>query len=144
MRKQRESMEGVFLRLSVEPGGCSGFQYQFNMESMEGIEEDDACARARPHVASRSRQRCARREVPATIFPRPPPCQWKVPRAFPGRSVFERDGAKVVVDEGSLALLDGSTIDFEETMMSASFVVLDNPQSGTACGCGTSFQAKDL
>ena len=59
------------------------------------------------------------------------------------RSIFERGGSKVVVDEGSLALLDGSTIDFEETMMSASFVVLDNPQSGSSCGCGTSFQAKE-
>lgn len=59
------------------------------------------------------------------------------------RSVFERGGAGVVVDEGSLALLDGSTVDFEETMMSASFVVLDNPQSGSSCGCGTSFQTKD-
>jgi len=87
------------LRLSVEPGGCSGFQYQFNLEPEDTIEEDDA--------------------------------------------IFERSGAKVVVDESSLALLDGSTVDFEVTMMSSSFVVLNNPQSGSSCGCGTSFQAKE-
>jgi len=49
----------------------------------------------------------------------------------------------VVVDESSLALLLGSTIDFEEDMMRSAFVVVDNPQSGASCGCGTSFQAKD-
>ena len=30
------------LRLSVEPGGCSGFQYQFNLEPTDSLEEEDA------------------------------------------------------------------------------------------------------
>eukprot|EP00966_Prymnesium_polylepis_P098886 2290019-Prymnesium_polylepis.2 len=87
------------------------------------------------------------------LLPPPPPdtaaCVWRRRVTTPPgvllwrRSIFERSGAKVVVDESSLALLDGSTVDFEVTMMSSSFVVLNNPQSGSSCGCGTSFQAKE-
>jgi len=32
-------------------------------------------------------------------------------------SVFEEAGAKVVVDEGSLALLTGAVVDFEDDML---------------------------
>lgn len=55
------------------------------------------------------------------------------------RRVFEKDGARVVVDESSLTLLAGSTVDFEDEMMKSAFVVTDNPQSAQGCGCGTSF-----
>ena len=55
------------------------------------------------------------------------------------RRVFEKDGARVVVDESSLTLLAGSTVDFEDEMMKSSFVVTGNPQSAQGCGCGTSF-----
>lgn len=119
------------LRLSVEPGGCSGFQYRFELEEHDNLETEDA--------------------------------------------VFEKAGARVVVDDASLALLSGATIDFEDEvcllsppavvrlcardglgrtsptscmrlwqMMKSSFVVADNPQSSASCGCGTSFQAKDV
>jgi iron-sulfur cluster assembly accessory protein len=58
------------LRLSVVPGGCSGFQYSFELEEHANVETEDA--------------------------------------------VFEKAGARVVVDDASLALLAGATIDFEE------------------------------
>ena len=62
---------------------------------------------------------------------------------FPcARSVFEKDGAQVVVDESSLQLLAGSTVDFEDEMMKSAFVVTDNPQSAQGCGCGTSFSVE--
>jgi iron-sulfur cluster assembly accessory protein len=50
--------------------------------------------------------------------------------------------AKVVVDPDSLALISGSTIDYESTMMKAAFRVMANPQSESACGCGSSFAVK--
>jgi iron-sulfur cluster assembly accessory protein len=55
-----------------------------------------------------------------------------------GDLVFERDGVKVVVDEMSLQYLDGSTIDYAEDLIGASFQV-HNPNATSACGCGTSF-----
>ena len=58
--------------------------------------------------------------------------------------MFEKQGARVVVDEASLELVNGSTVDFEEEMMKSAFVITENPQSMAGCGCGSSFQAKDL
>ena len=58
------------------------------------------------------------------------------------RSVFEEAGAKVVVDESSLALLQGATVDFEDDMLRSAFVVSSNPMSEQSCGCGTSFNVK--
>ncbi len=80
------------LRLAVQGGGCSGFQYDFQI--VEGPEENDA--------------------------------------------VFERDGAKVVVDPESLPFLLGATLDFEDTLAGSRFVV-DNPNATSSCGCGVSF-----
>jgi iron-sulfur cluster insertion protein len=51
---------------------------------------------------------------------------------------FERDGVKVVVDEMSLDLLNGSEIDFVEDLIGASFQI-KNPQATSSCGCGASF-----
>ncbi len=51
---------------------------------------------------------------------------------------FERDGVSVVVDEVSLDLLAGSTVDFVEDLIGASFQIT-NPQATSSCGCGASF-----
>lgn len=87
----------VFLRLSVEGGGCSGFQYEFNVEE-NGPSDDDF--------------------------------------------VFEEDGATVLCDNVSLEFLRGATVDFESNLMRSGFVVHDNPNALTSCGCGSSFAAK--
>jgi len=58
--------------------------------------------------------------------------------------VFERDGAQVVVDEGALELVKGATLDFVEDMMRSAFSVVNNPQSESACGCGSSFAIKNF
>lgn len=52
--------------------------------------------------------------------------------------VFEKNGVKVVVDETSLDLLGGATLDFVEDLMGASFQVR-NPNATSSCGCGSSF-----
>lgn len=58
--------------------------------------------------------------------------------------VFEREGAKLVVDEGALELVKGATVDFVEDMMRSAFAVINNPQSESACGCGSSFAIKSF
>ncbi|KAF0852281.1 mitochondrial iron-sulfur cluster biosynthesis IscA2 [Andalucia godoyi] len=56
--------------------------------------------------------------------------------------VVERQGARVVVDEGSMSLVRGSTVDFVEDMKSRSFQVTVNPNADFTCSCGTSFGLK--
>eukprot|EP01036_Dinobryon_divergens_P024794 gene24794-33274_t len=59
-------------------------------------------------------------------------------------SLFERDGAAVVVDGDSLQLIRGATVDFQQDLARSSFAVVNNPQSESACGCGSSFAAKNF
>ena len=58
--------------------------------------------------------------------------------AAPEDRVFEQDGVKVLVDAQSLALVDGTTIDFVRRGLNQEFV-FDNPNATAACGCGESF-----
>ncbi len=80
------------LRLSVEGGGCSGFQYRF--ELAECAEADDM--------------------------------------------ISECAGAQLVVDPVSFDLIDGSEVDFVESLGGAAFRVT-NPLAASGCGCGSSF-----
>jgi iron-sulfur cluster assembly accessory protein len=83
---------GSMLRVSVAGGGCSGFQYVFDVDREKA----------------------------------------------PGDIVIERDGATVLIDETSLDLLAGSTIDFVDDLIGQSFKIT-NPNATSSCGCGTSF-----
>lgn len=83
---------GAMLRVSVAGGGCSGFQYVFDIDREKA----------------------------------------------PGDLVIERDGATVLIDETSLDLLEGSTIDFVDDLVGQSFRIT-NPNATSSCGCGTSF-----
>ena len=56
--------------------------------------------------------------------------------------MFERDGARVVVDDVSFDLIRGSTVDFAQEVIRSAFVVVNNPQSESACGCKSSFALK--
>jgi len=52
--------------------------------------------------------------------------------------------ARVVVDTGSLSFLQGSHVDYVQEMIKSSFEVRDNPNSESACGCGSSFALKNF
>ena len=80
------------LRLSVEGGGCSGFQYRFGLA--DAVEGEDL--------------------------------------------VTETAGVRLVVDPISLDLLDGSAVDYVESLGGAAFRVT-NPNAASGCGCGASF-----
>ena len=87
-----ETNANIKLRVFVQGGGCSGFQYGFTLD--ESQTDDD----------------------------------------------FEHEfnGVKVLVDSMSWQYLQGSTINYKEDLMGASFVI-DNPQAVSTCGCGASF-----
>ena len=48
-------------------------------------------------------------------------------------------GVKVFVDPRSLALLEGTVLDFDEGNLMATNFTVRNPNAKSACGCGTSF-----
>jgi iron-sulfur cluster assembly protein len=52
--------------------------------------------------------------------------------------IFEFDGVRVFVDPKSFVYLNGTTLDYEETLMRQGFNFI-NPNSARSCGCGTSF-----
>ena len=110
----RPNPDSVYLRLYVDAGGCSGFQYKFLLlsEDGDGAPEEDE-------------------DEDGTIDPEED-------------VVFSMDGTRVVVDQTSLDLLNGSTIDYVQEMIRSSFAVVGNPQSESACGCGSSFAIKNF
>lgn len=48
------------------------------------------------------------------------------------------DGVKVWVDPRSHRLLDGTTLDYDTSLVSRGFI-FQNPHAKQTCGCGTSF-----
>ena len=56
--------------------------------------------------------------------------------------VFDAQGIRVIVDPASLQYVDGSTVDYTESLMGAGFEV-QNPNVVASCGCGSSFRIAD-
>ncbi len=84
------------LRVAIEGGGCSGFQYALGFD--RGPQDGD--------------------------------------------NEIEMHGVTVVVDPFSAPYHTGSEIDYVDALMGAG-VAINNPNVQAACGCGSSFQAKD-
>jgi iron-sulfur cluster assembly accessory protein len=84
--------EELALRVSVKPGGCSGFNYDMFFDSE--FADDD------------------------------------IVRAF--------GTIKVVVDASSAELLNGSTLEYSDSLQGAGFHIT-NPNATRTCGCGNSF-----
>jgi len=55
-----------------------------------------------------------------------------------GDKVFERDGARVVVDRKSFLYLKGTELHYQDELMASGFS-LRNPNVKRSCGCGSSF-----
>ena len=59
-----------------------------------------------------------------------------------GDQIFEDHGIRLIVDPMSLQYVDGSVVDYTESLMGAGFEV-KNPNVVAACGCGSSFRVAD-
>ncbi|MFW5929621.1 MAG: iron-sulfur cluster insertion protein ErpA [Halobacteriota archaeon] len=53
--------------------------------------------------------------------------------------VVEHRGVRLIVDEHSAEYIEGSTVDYVETLESTGFDV-QNPNAESTCGCGESFK----
>jgi iron-sulfur cluster assembly protein len=61
------------------------------------------------------------------------------PASRPGDHVFEGpEGSRVFVDPKSLKFLDGTTLDYDTSLVSKGFI-FNNPHAKSSCGCGASF-----
>lgn len=88
--------ESLFLRVSVQGGGCSGLTYGLGFEEEQG--EDDV--------------------------------------------LFSYGVVRVVVKKEDLPILNGTVVDYKESMLGGGFVI-DNPNAIATCGCGSSFRTKE-
>ena len=91
-----EETDVSVLRVAIQGGGCSGFQYGlgFDRGAVEGDIE------------------------------------------------FEAHGVQVVVDPFSAPYLDGSEVDYVDSIQQAGFAI-NNPNAVSSCGCGHSFQVEE-
>lgn len=96
--KSKEQPSNYYLRIYVDAGGCSGFQYKFEIDTIDKFIDDE--------------------------------------------DIFLGNEKLVVVDKMSLDYISGSKIDYVQELIKSSFVVVDNPLSESACGCGSSFAVK--
>jgi len=90
--KEDYDIEKSYLRIYVEGGGCSGFQYGFDITEEQN--EDDF--------------------------------------------LVEKEDVKILIDSMSMSYLSGAKVDYKEDLIGSQFVI-DNPNSQTTCGCGSSF-----
>jgi iron-sulfur cluster assembly protein len=95
MAEEQEAEVSV-LRIAVQGGGCSGFQYALGFD--RGPQDGD--------------------------------------------NEIQMHGVRVVIDPFSAPYLTGSEIDYVDALMGAGFAI-NNPNVTAACGCGSSFQAKE-
>ena len=56
--------------------------------------------------------------------------------------IFEDSGLRILVDAQALPYVDGSQIDYVDSLQGAGFQVV-NPNVVAACGCGSSFRVAD-
>ena len=58
-----------------------------------------------------------------------------------GDTLVEYEGIRVLVDSESLSFIEGSQIDYVDSLMGAGFTV-NNPNAVSTCGCGHSFKTE--
>ncbi len=58
-----------------------------------------------------------------------------------GDETVQANGVKIVIDPNSREYLDGSSIDYVESVAGSGFMV-SNPNNWSSCGCGQSFNRK--
>lgn len=90
-----ESNPDLALRISVESGGCHGFQYNLDLSNTNTLTEDDC--------------------------------------------LFEKGGAKILIDDSSLNVLKESKVDYTTELIGSMFKIVESPYMVSSCGCGSSF-----
>ncbi|AUO54837.1 HesB/IscA family protein [Ehrlichia canis] len=125
----QEEDTGSLLCLSVSGGGCSGFQYNFNIGNINTLlacDEDDE-------------------DDDYDFLDEDDDEEYDDEDELEGKSsakftVFDEETGKplLLIDKASNDLLKHSTIDYVEDINGSRFIV-NNPIAKSKCGCGNSF-----
>ena len=67
---------------------------------------------------------------------------WEKDASRPIRSSPDRTDARIFVDPKSYALLQGTELDYDTSLMSRGFL-FNNPNAKSTCGCGLSFNVPE-
>lgn len=59
-----------------------------------------------------------------------------------GDTIIAQDGFTVLIDEMSVGYINGSEVDYVDSLMGAGFAV-NNPNAVSSCGCGHSFRTSE-
>lgn len=170
---KKDSNPNLALRITVESGGCHGFQYLMSLTTLPSpLEFSNSIQEEAPptlntssndpnSIPSESPTSSAMEEEQAPVLNASSSDPNAIPSApAPGSAtskhsknekeakleeddtVFEADGARVVMDGPSLELLKDSKVDFTMELIGSQFKIVDNPLATSSCGCGTSFDIK--
>lgn len=132
----KDGNPALALRITVENGGCHGFQYLMSLETRSDTMEP-------AHTNPSSAASAAKPASPATTEDKD---EWDDEANEDALdTVFEAadgTGARVVMDGMALRLLRDSKVHFTSELIGSQFKIVDNPAATSSCGCGTSFDAK--
>ncbi len=116
--KQEQNPNALF-RIKVEGGGCSGFQYKFDIDH-------------NPHDTQNTRKSTDIEYGDDDLFDTDDENEGDY-------IVTDADGIQfAIVDPTSFNYLQNCTIDYVENLTKSDFVIT-NPQAKAKCGCGNSF-----
>lgn len=144
---QKDGNPDLALRITVESGGCHGFQYLMSLTTLPSKTSNPA-PNSNTEAFSQTLHSESNTPVSFTFKKTPavkPLEEDDVIFAFTDSTSenIEASGtAKVVMDIPSLELLKGSKIDYTQELIGSQFKVVDNPLATSSCGCGTSFDVK--
>ena len=116
------------LRVFITGGGCSGFQYGFTFD--ECINADDLIVEKK--IGSKkivSKNKMATDE--------------EDDQGGDDGGTTDHSLVCLIVDSMSYQYLKGAEIDYREDINGSQFVIRNNPNAKTSCGCGSSFAADD-
>ncbi|KFY12325.1 hypothetical protein V491_06834, partial [Pseudogymnoascus sp. VKM F-3775] len=103
----RDQNPRLALRITVESGGCHGFQYQMSLTNVPAIDASTSQPVADADAVANEKD---------------------APALDEDDTLFEGEkGAKVVMDGPSLELLKGSKVDFTTELIGSQFKIADNP-----------------
>lgn len=164
----KDKNPNLALRISVESGGCHGFQYLMSLTTLPPSfpsptssppppHQPETSPSSAPSPVSDSAAETAEALAPSTTtsaspsapsvgeddtilaFLKDDEAAAEEEEQLLRRAATVEGLPKIILDAPSLELLRGSKVDFTMELIGSQFKIVDNPHATSSCGCGTSF-----